>query len=843
MFAETSDDHHAAHNEPPEPKTLMGTPSGREAHDVWSRAMILLISGAVLASAATGFLQSRAQSRSDHFALKAHDSQFEFVNRRTRLTAVALGGGLDVPAQMVSIRLRCATATQIAQLAKDQKINGDVAKLDAERARLCDRYDEFRKKDAIAIDVSDAHDLLDSLDDPSQALIDNVLDGKGRSPDAVLARADGLLEIADGWDAKASLFLAVLTTLAIAIYLFGQAHAMGSSRPGQWLVGGGLALFLVSAGLAAWAIALPILPSPKLTGVANCVSESAALSDPVKIIETAAEAYGDGLAQIHLVANSPPGSQDQAKAHDAALDALRCASRLRPSFHLAVSEYDDELRNYRSPQKGDSFISLIGRSEIDEHVKLQRQSLSILNARGLHRSAGQVSDFAYDSMIAAIVSGDREGLGAARRLLSLVNGRASAFERFSVRWLEPDLFVEPESLDDPINLLNLGLAELASGEPGLMEAARADYRRGLGGLPSWQKTPAKKAKFLASALIDLEILRAYCGHLHPAATCQTIAQAMDLIAPNIAAGVWYDEPPSSKASATDFQARVSPYSFGWSAKVDDFNPAKDRLTVAWFRDERAAKGTADDPARWQLLRALPSWLELYGGPAGQDGKGVIPGNSASRAGRSQDSLSDTHTCNGGGNYVAQLFLNGRLIATQTVTLADFDLTSFRTRELDSEWCIPRGWQDWSSTEAGHPWFADRPVRGFKNFVGDHDRFDGALMSFFMPTAMPDSEKSDYALHRALQILLKKGDPREQGASSTATLWSQDIEDRLAANAIRHGSLTDRQCEQADTIDHPMYKVIMDKGGGTLVRIGVVDGHLPFNQACTILASMRPYFTD
>ena len=194
-----------------------------------------------------------------------------------------------------------------------------------------------------------------------------------------------------------------------------------------------------------------------------------------------------------------------------------------------------------------------------------------------------------------------------------------------------------------------------------------------------------------------------------------------------------------------------------------------------------------------------------------------------------------------GRYDAELFLNGKMVATKSVTVDQHTFAMFRSRELDLNWCAPKEWLPWSGSTTRHPWFRDRPVRGFvmrqDDGVGGKGKANlqlgGAMLTFFAPASLANEMREAYFLRRTFQILTRKGEV--DGG------WSQTLEDRLLRSARSVDRLSEAECRASATVVNPVYRYFADKSEKSLIHIGIVGGSVTGRDACVILKSLGNFF--
>jgi hypothetical protein len=878
VFQIEHDPAHAPHPEAPEPRVSFAHLSGRLSHDDWSRMIVILIAATVFVSAVFGWLYSVSLKHAGHFALEAQDKRAELVNQRARLAAVAMGGQFETAIQILAERIRCGSATQFAALVDEGMIDFNAAMAQAERKQRCKDLEEYVKNKGELVHALDNENLVDSATGPARRLADEIIDRAG-GPELTLALTDGYSEISSGWSRRAALLLAVLTILAIALYLFGQAYAMGPTLAGRWLVrsGGALLGFAICLGLFAWTRQIVPAPAELPPGCALSEADDQAAGasegsedddrpedDEARDAKLAAARYAEGVRQINIATTAKPQSRARAVADAEAIASLECAIAARPGFILAYRRYVERLSIVGSPQRSEGGpLSLYTRVKLRELVEARRRELLALADAQLLRPMDQLNGYAFMTTVLALVDGNARALDEAGIALASLTKSASRLQQSYIEFVRPELWSEEPRDPSSQILLNRGLALLATGEPEQIDAALRTYGEAL----NKTKPPVPKGKLdeetlkkvkaqalkpadywtpelLAAALTDLEILRTYCNRLHDTPTCNRIVQAIDRVRPLVAAGrVSENLPSESAAQVREFSATVTPYALSWSARIDGFNAAQDRLTIAWFKDDTRMPDEPEDATDWQMRRALPDFFDMFYPEGGMqlpkpDTDGVTR--------RTALAIPKSQLCVAPGRYVAELFLNGKHVDTKTVTLELHNLQTFRSRELDLMWCVPQDWQPWSGEGGSHQWSPDKPVRGFVipppidlSILLKRDSrkkrgtmIGAAMMTFLAPPSMTGEMRKAYFLRRAFQILLRKGE--------TQSVWSQRDEDRLLRTAKPLENLKS-ECQESKTLGPPAYRYFVDRSEKNLIHIAVVGGNVRGKDVCTILSSLTNYY--
>lgn len=826
---------HTPHPEAPEPaRVSFAHLAGHSSHDTWSRSIVLLITAAVFTSAVFGWLYSVSLKHAGEHGLHAQEMRAELVNQRARLGAITMGGVYDASISFLVARIRCGSSTQLGLLAADGQVMIDRAEVEKDREARCKELERLEKRNEELVTLLDSNDLADSARSPAQRLQDQTLDRKG-GPDQIFALSDGFAEVSAGWFNRAALLLAVLTVLAITLYLFGQAYTMGETTAGRWLIGSGIALFCVSIGIGVYAWARPVIVLPEAELPQACKEEGddhhPITEDVEHLIEYSARKYAEGVARQNFANTSVAGSAEQAQADTEAAAAFNCAILARPVFISAFQKYQRTISRMNSPQRDETYASLNSKTKLGDLHDLQLRELRAFVKAGMLRPLQQLGNLAFDSTVLALTDKRPDALDEAHTVLRTITGENTWWEKLYVQWMRPELWTDEPPSTSAVDWLNLALSQLASADDDQINAAEGTYDRALRQGSDW--SPA----LLASALTDLEILRAYCANLYGDATCVHVTNAIERVRPRIASGAARNDlPKASQAKVFGFSASVTPYTAEWQARIDGFDPKVDRLTVAWFRDDRP-DGEKADASKWQLRRAIPDLFDIYHPDSNQR----LPAADSDNFIRHVTTLPRTEDwCLSSGRYVAELFLNGVQVASADVVLSAHDLHIYRSRELDVVWCIPKTWAYWSGNRVMHPWIADKPMRGFVDGgPDDKPKFGGAVMTFYAPPGMSEAKRRDYFLHRAIQILLRKGQRNAKGEEVSS--WTLDAENRLARNAMPIESISALDCRSDKGLGEPAYRMVQNISDKNIVHFALVDGMQPGKVTCAVLKSLSSYF--
>ena len=543
----------------------------------------------------------------------------------------------------------------------------------------------------------------------------------------------------------------MLTVLAIVLFLFAQAHSMGYTPAGRLLRGAAIGLLVVSLAMGAFANLGDDVVA-KARKQTSCIGDRK-LTSVADVVELGAEKYALGVAAFDRGQTSAPGSPERSEADAEALPNLKCANLLLPDFIPAYQRYEQALLFIGSPQRDEGWMSLSNLTTVKDVYENTLKELRAASRAGLLRSSGKLSDFAFSTTRYALVEGNKEALKDARIAADALAGRTNDWDVFFQRWQRPELFTDDAVTTSGPAWFNIGLLDLASGEEDRVRGASRLYDQALAADRDVPETLA------ASALVDLEMLRSYCGNLHKTgSTCSQIETTIDAIRGRIAnIGASTALPVDSPAAANGFAINVTPYSVEWRADVDAFDPQRDRLAVVWYHD-RSAEQPGGDGGGWHVRRPLQGLMESYR-PAGAP----LPAEGADgAAGHITHVPLKAGYCLGGGRYVAELFLNGVLAGSAAVDLSTADFLVVRSRELDLIGCAPSSWVRFGGK--GQEWRADVPARTFVLESDGRSRFATVIATFYAPTGMAEDDRRDYFLRRTIKLLLKKDQATTQWKS-------------------------------------------------------------------------------
>jgi hypothetical protein len=707
----------ATHLSETEPRSFAGAHLvSRHAHDNFSRFVVIAIAATVLLSAWAGYRYSDATTNMSRGVLKGFEQQVEMTKRSSRPNAITLYR-FDFFAGALERRTGCAASRQREALAAGGKLDAGLAELRAEKETSCKAA------------ADEDENLAKTLDGPSgleadrkfpQEYYNNVVHGNPlNNPLRAYALWDGYSELALFWGGKAKSYLSVLTLCAIAVYFFGQALSIGTSR---------LAWILTYAGgsFVACALIFTALASLESPRSSRALPEECKIPDAELGRETSAPEISVQVAAYHYAKGKPlfDAARDASDYREAA-KAFDCAVKARPSFGLAYVYLGSAHALAGSPQSNQSYISMRPKEKLPEIVEIRRQAIESLQRLGFFVPPNALNSYGADSWHLAVVYGDR----AALKNSIVQYQRAIEAVNFLRQGLAEQQGARPEPLlgTELLPHLNLGLARLTEGNVG--EAlARFKEALELGAAGDWE--------LITTALTTFEVLDQNCANLHSAERCRQMKTEIREVKEELVKGA-FDKPPSpGKAVLRDVTINVSPAVVEWRATLEDFVPGADKLAIVWYVRDAPPPGASDPP----VWRALPEIGGAVAAASLNDLGGGVRSASESfllRSGHEQ--------CLAAGDYRAEFYLNGALVLEKESAPAFKDFDAGRLRELNVSLCKPTTWKAWLGPEA-EKWNPDL-VRGYTTAGGEPAAF---FASYLAPAALA-ADKA-YFLQRTLQSL-------------------------------------------------------------------------------------------
>jgi tetratricopeptide (TPR) repeat protein len=771
----------ATHLSEPEPRGFAGTHLvSRHAHDNFSRFVVIAIAATVLLSAWAGYCYSDATTNMSRDVLKSFEQQVEMTKRSSRPNAEVLHW-FDAFTSALEQRVGCAVSRQRETLAADGKLDAGPSELRAEKELRCKAV---AAEDQRLVKVLDGSFGLEADRKFPEQFYFNVVHGDPlNNPIRAYALWDGYTELALFWGGKAISYLSVLTLCAIAVYFFGQALSIGTSRLGRILVYAGgsfVACSLIFIALASLENHRPAQPLPAECKIPD---EPARESSADEIsVQVAAYHYAKGKPLLDI-ARDTPDYQEAAKA-------LECATKARPSFALAYTNLGSAYALARSPQSGQAYLSIQQKEKLREIVEIKRHAVESMQSLGYFVSPNTLNSYGASLWHLAVSYGDSAALKNSivqyQRAIDAAN-----FIRESLPE-QPGTRSEPLDNAELLPRLNLGLAFLTQGKT---QEALARFKLALdqGAAGDWE--------LITTALTTFEVLDHNCANLYSAERCRQMKTEIREAKEELVKGA-FDKPLSpSKATIRDATINVSPAIIGWRATLDNFVLGQDRLAVVWYVRDAPMPGASDPP----IWRALPD----IGGAVSADDLDDL--GSGLRSATESFLLRSGHTqCLPAGDYRAEFYMNGNLALEKELTPTFKDFEAGRSREINVSACKPKTWKAWLGPEAGK-WNPDL-LRGYVTA-------DGAPAAFFASYIAPDGLATDksYFLQRILQSLQTYKFVTPQQANE----WQTRVE-TCEGNPAPNAALLQKQWPSKDG----------------LIYIGLVFPQtLPEGQACDLVRSI------
>jgi hypothetical protein len=444
-------------------------------------------------------------------------------------------------------------------------------------------------------------------------------------------------------------------------------------------------------------------------------------------LDAAAEAYGEGR-EMYVVAHDSDDYAQAAEKFDAAL-------KIRPTFALAHYYRGESLFNSARvhPDEQDSLPSRKS-GVLAQTVREMAISLDDFNREGVSPPEELVGRYGFFTLLQSLSPPDpallKKGTATLREGIKAYRGDA---------WLQA----------------NLAVALLISGQID-------DARKAYDSVFADDVSP----ELAIAAMGDLEIARRYCNSF-PHADCATITAEINKLKPRFAAAAgpqpkdahWEDRHPSLSAP----QISISPAVVKWSAVVDAAED-KDVLLVIWYWKD-------PDWGAWRVISSVSRKVRLE----------RLVDEGGNRKSLTLSYLDDTwdHRCLPGGDFRAEFYLNGKMVAEESKSLAlDHEFKAVGLHDLNFEACYPSTWSDWTyrPTDITGP----ELVRGSTS----PDRKRGVyLFTFFYPRIpYQDSTILEHAVGRAAKIMQEHGLPRDLSFARVAEPCGEYPLDNLSTNA-------------------------------------------------------------
>ncbi|HEY6983840.1 hypothetical protein [Reyranella sp.] len=681
---------------------------------------IILVAVTVFLSAAVGWGYSVANTHADAAAEEARKAAAEMVIR-TSLFAARQSEVVREVAGAVERRVRLALTHQRLQLSESR--DAMKSRYGEEEQRHAHELGTYKGQFANLDFIMDSP-TLSVEEDPRfpNRLLWHFLriptfepvekekpgrerDERGRNAYEAFAQWDLDSSVSVSWRDIATRLLAALTIFAISLYFLGQALAMEPTRSGYVLLTAGIMFACVGIGSSLY-VSYPML---RLAGIAG--------ETPKKVSEILADnecpavhsAFSDGTRRAHeLAAYFYSVGIVLAEYRSDATDLRRsrkyfaCALALNPTFAHARLKLADVRFVLGSLDFDEPYISLPVRDELLSKIDGSRSARALLRQSGLDLPAGQRSDLAYDTALDGLIRHDdatlAEAESVARETIDLIEtGRMLA---------SPD--------EATLLYFNLGFVRLARGQ---FDTARQAYRKGLND----QSGDAIRA----SALTDLETVKALRCQDNDAAMgakfdCADLTGAIADIKRTLLARPRADAqtPVAKGIPQQDFSVSVTANHL--TARVRGVDAEADDLWLVWSRLEPGWNS-------WRTLQRISRPVRL--GRNSDDGATVRDGMLTVRQSQ-MHAYSGIEDCLAGGQYRAELYAHGTLIAARPLDQPLPKMKVARLHELNVELCIPDGWRVVPMEAAVERQGAGYGViRGLQNSAGKLSSF---IFTFYVP---------------------------------------------------------------------------------------------------------------
>ena len=379
-----------------------------EITDRFKLVVVIIIVTTTLIAGGVGYLESRADSRSDNASAQAEQYAIEALTATTR----SQGSGLaEYDAFIASQTSKTAEAVAWRRFLQNNEFGPEQA-ASIEQEVWASVADESRSQSAIDLDGPQGPD-----NDPVFPF--RYLAERERSALVATALQDGANEESSAWGEMAVTFTAILTLLAVSLYLLGSSLAM-RREIGRILAVGGTVL----AGVASiWAITV-------------------ASAEPRPQNPQAAELFADGMVAL----NSASGQESYKEAER----LLTRAIDARPTFARAYVE-----RSGATFQAGSTQVPGVP-SSISSIDAIERSAADLRTAESLGLESSELfNNLGFDEILLA-VKADRPEL--------LDEG---------IAYIERAIERDP---DNPLPYFNRAMGLLASGK---IDEAKAGYEQAM----------------------------------------------------------------------------------------------------------------------------------------------------------------------------------------------------------------------------------------------------------------------------------------------------------------------------------------------------------------------------
>lgn len=486
---------------------------------------------------------------------------------------------------------------------------------------------------------------------PTHYLVDSQV-----GPDRDEALQDAANEERNLWSAKATDYVAIITVIAVALYLLGLSLTL---HLGVRRVLAGVGLILVVAG-SVWAMTVQLRPVPHPS-------------------ERAAEEFARGRAALSLayLQHDNSGYQDAYKHYSESI-------RLRPTFARAYLERSAADFLIGSPQHSD-FVSVTTRDSLVRTVADLEKA----------RSLGLVSKRVLNNLAANYF------------LLGLKDARPDYYRR-AIGFLDQALKLDP---GDPLLHYNRGISLLVDNR---FAEARLEYQRAVD-LSIYERTGAERAgpaspspkatpkpgsgprQLSGDAYSEEQLVGGSVTPLELVAqTRPELAERVREIKEIVVGGIALQgrAPGAARRPVTGVHVDIFPATLQWVAAIPDLDPA-DVISVQWYQLDSAKRGWAIVP---EVSGILPRCVQ---GVSFQ----CLARNSQGQYFVTSHYLELSSRCLTDGTYRVELYINGRLVGSQQqATATTFSLDSLQAAylsDLGLALCRPTGWNRSPQAQRGY----------------------------------------------------------------------------------------------------------------------------------------------
>ncbi len=586
----------------------------------------VLLAGATLLGAVVGYYQGVASDAGDRAAADARDQALRALTEHQGANQWATTQ-VEQWTQVLEHRARAVMGRQAAAYWETHGEPGLARQQTAEadqRAILADRTARLTE---LTADHPDGPDQ-----DPDFPLRFQAAQGEQTARRVVL---QDLANEANAHHGSVSAgHVAVLATIAIAAYLLGLSLVLDDRRSQRLFGVVGGALLVVSGGWAIWNEA-GAPPRPDAAGR-----------------EAIAVAYARATVSADT-ARTPDGWAAAATGYRAALDLHPTLARARVGLASAVFMA-------ASPQAGGGFTSV---SSIDA-VREAAGELEAARDLGWETVITLGDGGFYETLLAL---DDPDGDHAARA----VELTGAAVDR------APEL---------PVVHFNHGAALLVDGQ---VDAARAAYQAGvaISVAPGADGRPILSDSQLwsvaAGALTDLELIDVALADdplIGPA-----IPEMRTLLVAGLGDPITHTD-AGTQPVLSDLAVLATPSQLWWTARIDDFDPEHDVMSVVWSYEDPVVAGrhvlaTHSGPVRLGTVSDAGSFYIDGDEPRYWQGGSYLLGSTP-------------HRCVPDGTFQVEVYINGRLAnapATRDLDLPE--LVAVSRRDMQLLLCRPADWLD------------------------------------------------------------------------------------------------------------------------------------------------------